>query len=116
MQIDLLDFSILAFASFTVTYLIMYTDGLGDIFKYIRRLFGIKQVPILDDDGNVVDYIYESNESLLAKLMECFWCFNTWVSLAVVILYIALPEIFPVFVWLAMIGVAGTINKLIPED
>ena len=65
--------TVVGLATFAITFILVNVDGPFDIFLRFRKLFGVKYIPVLDDNGNVVEYI-EETDSFLAKLVTCFWC------------------------------------------
>ncbi len=101
---------------FVVAYMLHHLDGPLDVFLKIRKLVGIIDVPVLNDDGNVVDRVREVADKPLAKLVACFWCLSTWVSLASTILYGLAVHLswwqYPIL-WLASTAISGIINERI---
>lgn len=90
----------LAAATFAITYMIRFTDGPGDIFLRFRKLVGFTYIDRGDEIVEVVD------DKFLPKLVECFWCFGTWIALCVVLLNTFVPFIVQ---WFAIIGIAGAV-------
>jgi len=106
------DFILVSLAVFGITYLVVYFDGPFEILWKIRRVCGVKRVPVLDSVGQQVDIIEEPT-SELAKLIKCHWCLTVWVSfvvsLAYVLLFGAALVRFP-FLWLASVSVSGLLH------
>jgi len=68
---------------------ILHWEGIA---KPIRRLFGIKDVMVEDEDGNKeTKFVYPDN--FLGKLWSCFWCLSVWVSIGTTILVLVFPFI-----------------------
>lgn len=98
---------------FAIAYLIRYTDGPFDIFYRFRKRIGVY---LEEWDGDVYSGEVEDPDpdKFLAKLVSCFWCLSTWVSLGVTSLYVILygdSHIFP-FMWLFAIGLSGVLHKV----
>jgi hypothetical protein len=75
------DYIVLAIAVFGFTYLVRFMDGPFDIFIKFRELVGIKYVPTLSSFANPEPDTEEIPDKFFAKLVGCFWCFTTWISI-----------------------------------
>ena len=101
---------------FTVAYLLRYTDGPFDIFYHFRIWVGVYADEVSVVDGiEVTEEIEDPNPAgFFAKLVTCFWCLSTWMSLAITILYVVLfgdMRIFP-FMWLFATGLSGLLHEI----
>lgn len=111
MKISILDIVLIVFSSYGITYMIRYTYGPGDVFLKFRIWMGMRYKPLLDETGmHPAGWIEEDwhEDSWHAKLVQCFWCLNTWVSLALVLLFPKLP--IWIYVWFAIVGIAGFLH------
>jgi len=106
------DFVVVSLAVFSITYLAVYFDGPFGVLWKIRRLCGVKRVPILNTIGQEVDIVEEARSGL-AKFVKCHWCFTTWISLVVFSTYIILAGVdvvwFP-FLWMAGVAISGLLH------
>ncbi len=102
--------------TFGICYLVRYTDGPLNMFARFRGKLGIRSLSVLDNNGNITDYIEESDDSFFAKLISCFWCFSTWISFAGTIIYFFIGHYtllaFP-FIWFGAVGISGTVHKFV---
>lgn len=78
------------------------------IFTPVRKLFGIKEIPIINKDGNIVDTKFIYPDTFFGKLWSCFWCLSVWVSLGVTIVILVFPWVLLPF---AISAVAIIIEK-----
>lgn len=107
--------------SFTITFLMRYTEGPFDIFAHFRR-FVRMEIPIILHDHNGEPVIAgwaedEEPELFFAKLVYCFWCFTAWISFLVslfVFITFNLDNIllFPLL-WFFATGVSGILNSVL---
>lgn len=108
-------------ASFGLTYMVRYSSGPFNIFYWILSLAGIARYPVLDGDGNIVNYIeeIETPNRFITKLVSCFWCLTTWISGLLTILYIfAYPNTYWslwLLIWFGSIGLSGWLYERIPD-
>lgn len=105
-------------STFTIVFLLKYTDGPFDIFYRLRKLSGLV-VPIIGNSGDVVDYVEDEDpDTFFALLFKCFWCLSTWVAFFLAIAYILVTGmtmwIFP-FLWLSSVGVSGILLELVTK-
>jgi hypothetical protein len=113
----MIDILYVGLSTFTVVYLVKFTDGPFDIFYRFKKFIGLI-IPLYDDgETSVVSYIEDDDPSgFVAQVVRCFWCFSTWISFVLSIAYILLVNksvyVFP-FLWLASIGISGFIHTLI---
>jgi hypothetical protein len=114
---------VVGLASLYITYTVRYLEGPFGIYHWIMSKFGIHWMPMLDSDGNFTGYVEHTfrapgKENFLQKLASCFWCFTTWICLAVTIVYVTLSSLNfgqGVFVWLASAGLSGWLFERIPD-
>ena len=82
---------VLHLSVFGLTYLLRYFEGPFDVLLHFRKACGIQYLPVLDEDGNLVNIIEEPitrQHGWLARLVGCHWCLTTWVSIVAVVLYV----------------------------
>ena len=109
----------LALAAFGVSYIVRYTDGPYEIFRSLRKSVGIIYVPVYDAYLEAEGEVEEVDESSqLAKVVDCFWCLTTWVSLALTLLLnqdrkMTLAEF--VVCWLSATGFSGMLHKFLDD-
>ncbi len=100
------DFLILALAIFRVIRLIAYDN----ITLFIRELFlDVRTVSLVPGGEESVERV-PSNSSFkrtVSKLLCCPWCLGVWVALGALYLYLAFPELWLLFVLLALSAVAS---------
>src|SRR5690606_28071978 len=113
----MLDYIFLAISVFGFTYLLRYLDGPFDILRKFRELSGIRYVPeyeLLNQSVylRVRDNVEEIPDKLFAKLVGCFWCLSTWISILYCVTYAILYSkgIFETFTGIFIcVGISGTI-------
>ena len=111
---------VVGLASFYVTYTVMNLEGPFGLYHKILSLAGV-MLPVYGDDGKVVSYVdadIKITDWPIAKLIRCFWCFTTWVCLAVTIIYGILSSLNIgqcAFVWLASAGLSGWLFERISD-
>ena len=69
------------FATYYITYLILYKDGPFDIFAKFRFFMGVNK-PIYGIDNEIIGF--EPNGKLLSKLVSCYTCLSFWVAIILV--------------------------------
>lgn len=102
--------AIIALATFGATYIIRYQDGPFHVFHRLRVVSGIEYVPVLNDNGLVIDCVEEVSTKFFAQLLGCHWCLGTWVAGFLTTLAVALgyvPMTAWMFYWLMACGVTG---------
>lgn len=108
MIVNVYNIVIIAIASYTITYMIRYTDGPFDAFKKLRTISGVMyDLVYIDSYETVVETIADTYS---AKLISCFWCLCTWVSILLWILHYYAMFICEIF---AIIGMANIIHILV---
>jgi hypothetical protein len=112
MNIDILDFIILALASFRLTRLIVFDK----ITEFLRDPF-FDEVEEENDDGTMEVYYLPKGtpiKKFIGDLLSCYWCTGVWVSAAVVVGYLLLPVVFvPIILVLAVAGLAAILEALV---
>lgn len=114
---------VIGLASLYLTYTVRYLEGPFGIYHWVMSKCGIHWMPMYDSNGDFVSYVehtFRSHEKLsfITKLVLCYWCFTTWVCLAVTIIYVSLSSLNfgqGVFVWLASAGLSGWLFERIPD-
>lgn len=93
------------------------TDGPFDVFKRLRKAFGVLYHPVLDENGKSVDEIEEvPKDNQLAVLITCPWCSSAWISIPFIAYYAfkyQIPFFFVVYMWFFVIGVSALFNAVI---
>jgi hypothetical protein len=80
---------------------------------------GVERLPMYDNDGDLIEEIERATtpNRFITKLVLCFWCFTTWISLAITIVYGLLMDMNIgqlLLVWLASAGLSGWLFERIP--
>jgi hypothetical protein len=75
------DYVFLSIAVFGFTYLVRYTNGPFDLLKKFRELAGIRYVPVISGFADPLPDMEEIPDKFFAKLVGCFWCLTTWISI-----------------------------------
>ena len=112
MNIDFLNFTILALASFRLTRLIVFDK----ITEFLRAPF-FDEIEEENEEG-IMEVYYRPKETPIKKfigeLLSCYWCTGFWVSMAVVFGYILFPVFFePIILVFAVAGLAAIFESLI---
>ena len=100
---------VVGLASLYITYTVRHLEGPFGSYHKILSLAGVIQ-PIYGNDGELLNYIEVTSDRFIAKLVRCFWCFTTWVCLAITIAYVVCSSLNfwqGAFVWLASSGLSG---------
>ena len=107
MHLTILQFLILALATWRVSYMLVNEDGPYAIVARLRQLLGVRYD----------EYSHAYGLSMPGKLLTCVYCTSVWVGIAYVIIYlvnsfmatvVALP--------LALSAVAIIINDFCDKD
>jgi hypothetical protein len=109
LELTWLQFTVLIFASFRFTHLIVFDE----ITSFIRDPF-VKVTYEPDDSGQVVRRINILGTGwryTLGLFLSCHWCVGIWSSVILLALYIWLPVVYPLHVILAISGVAAVIES-----
>lgn len=96
-------------AVFAMGWMLRYVDGPFDVFLKFRELCGISTEPVIDHDMKVGE-VEIIADTFLAKLVSCFWCSATWLSIICVTIWYIAPII---VIILAVIGVSGILNEVV---
>jgi Protein of unknown function (DUF1360) len=112
MEISLLDFTILALASFRLTRLIVFDK----ITEFIRNPF-FDEIEEVNEDGLMEVYYFPKQtpiKKFLGELLSCYWCTGIWVSAALVLGYIFFSSFFEIFILVfAVAGFASLLESLV---
>ncbi len=111
---------VVGLASFYITYTVKYLEGPFGLCHKILSLTG-NLLPVYGDDGEVVRYVdasIETTNRFITKVVDCFWCFTTWICLAVTIIYglvigMSIAQLF--LVWLASAGLSSWLFERISD-
>lgn len=98
--------------SYLLSIYLVEEEGPIDIFGHIRKALGVN-VPILDPDGEVVEYA--ANGSYLSRIMTCRVCNTPYTSVIAWALFIVTFDLLSIeSVWglIAGIGMATFAQKL----
>jgi hypothetical protein len=107
-MVEITDIILLGLTVFTLSFLIHSLDGPWDVFKKFRESYGV----LYNDDGE----LYFVPDTFSAKLLSCFWCTATWVSLIVCIVYVVIfPFLLLYFLFLVAtsIAIAGIVHTYV---
>jgi hypothetical protein len=112
MTIDLLDFIIVALASFRLTRLIVFDK----ITEFLRNPF-FDEIEEKNQEGKTEVY-YVPKETTLKKfigeMLSCYWCTGVWVSAAIVTGYLLSPAVFvPIILVFAVAGLAAIVESIV---
>lgn len=111
---------VIGLASLYITYTVRYLDGPFDLYRKILSLAGVIE-PVYGYNNDIVNYIevnVEDSDRFITKLVGCFWCFTTWVSMILTVIYGSCSSLNVgqcVFVWLASAGLSGLLFERIPD-
>ena len=84
-------------AVYGIVQIVTYTDGPLDVFYRLREFVGYYDVEV---------------DKFFGKLLRCFWCSATWVSLFFTILYFTSRPVFDFLVlWFGCVAVAGIVSN-----
>lgn len=112
MNIDLLNFIILALASFRLTRLIVFDK----ITEFIRQPF-FDEIEEENEEGTIeVFYVPKRTplKKFIGELLSCYWCTGVWISTAVVAGYLIYPTIFlPIILVFAVAGLAAILESIV---
>ena len=111
---------VVGLASFYITYTVKYLEGPFCLCHKILLLTG-NLLPVYGDDGKVVRYVdadIETTDRFITKVVDCFWCFTTWICLAITVIYglvmgIGIAQLF--LVWLASSGLSSWLFERISD-
>ncbi|PLR97747.1 DUF1360 domain-containing protein [Bacillus sp. T33-2] len=109
MEITILDFVILCFASFRLTRMLVYDK----IAEFIRRPF-FDELAEMNEAGETEIYVVPKQTGIrgfFGDLLSCYWCTGVWASGILIIMYYFHPAFaVPVLLVLAVAGVASLIE------
>lgn len=112
MSIDLLDFIIVALASFRLTRLIVFDK----ITEFLRAPF-FDEIEEENEEGIMEVYYLPKQtpiKKFIGELLSCYWCTGVWVSTAIVMGYLLLPSVFvPIILVFAVAGLAAMLESLV---
>ena len=100
------DFLLLALAIFRIIRLVAYDN----ITLFFREFFlDVKTVSLAPGGEEFVERVPSENsfKRTMTKLLNCPWCLGPWVTLGVLYLYLSYPELWLLFVLLALSAVAS---------
>lgn len=113
------DFLILAICCFGLTYLLRYTYGPFNIFKKFRELCGMQYNLVYDAEYEVVMNYDEvevmEDDKFITKLISCFWCFTTWISIIMYVIYLMWNPILYFCIPFGLIGLSGAIHNMVHD-
>lgn len=80
----MMEFIILALATWRLSSLLTEETGPGDIFLKIRELAGITHME---------KEVYEIPEKFLPELLSCIWCASIWIAILITVSYLLYPHV-----------------------
>ena len=97
-----------------------YLEGPFGLCHKILSLTG-NLLPVYDDNGKVARYVEASvgtTNRYITKVVDCFWCFTTWICLIVTIIYglamgMSIAQSF--LIWLASAGLSSWLFERISD-
>ncbi|KGX85430.1 DUF1360 domain-containing protein [Pontibacillus marinus] len=110
MSVSWMELLILVFASFRITRLFVYDS----ITEWIRKPFH-RYVEHETEDGETETYIEIKGRGLRAfigELLSCHWCTGFWVSAVVLISYLYVPILYPLWIIFAISGVVALLFEI----
>lgn len=114
MSISIFEFTLLCFATFRLTRLIVFDT----ITTFIRKPFH-ELIEETNSEGVVETYLHVKGTGLkywIGDLLSCYWCVGVWSSIFLFFSYYAFPVIMaPVIIILAVAGVAAFIESIISK-
>ncbi len=102
-SITWLQLFILALSSFRLTHLIVYDQ----ITWFLRRPF----VPTSKEEREAM--VEGSWRYWIGSFITCHWCVGIWSSLIITLTYLYLPWLYPLFLVLAIAGLAAIFESLV---
>ncbi|MEC1523974.1 DUF1360 domain-containing protein [Neobacillus niacini] len=112
MNIDFLNFTILALASFRLTRLIVFDK----ITEFLRAPF-FDEIEEENEEGTIEVYYLPKGtpiKKFIGELLSCYWCTGVWVSGVVVCGYLFLPAVFmPIILVFAVAGLAALVETIV---
>lgn len=112
MNIDFLNLTILALASFRLTRLIVFDK----ITEFLRDPF-FDEIEEENEEGKMEVYYLPKQtpiKKFIGELLSCYWCTGVWVSAAVVSGYLFLPAVFvPIILVFAVAGLAALVETIV---
>ncbi|MDP4085064.1 MAG: DUF1360 domain-containing protein [Bacillota bacterium] len=109
--INWLGLFVVIFASFRITHLIVFDE----IAAFIRKPF-LEIVTQKDSNGEEESVLHPKGKGLrhfIGKLLSCYWCTGFWCSVAVVLIYLYVPVMFPILLIFAVAGASSMIESKI---
>ena len=102
-------------ATFGFIYIVRYTDGPFNMLKWFRTLIGFVYI----ENQIKGTYLEEVKPKFFAKLVNCPWCFATWVAAAFTALVLAFPGNL-IITWAVLtfagLGVSGVIHTWVMKQ
>ncbi|MYL32206.1 DUF1360 domain-containing protein [Pontibacillus yanchengensis] len=113
MSINWMDFILLVLASYRVTNLLVYDS----ITEWIRSPFH-RIVVKENDSGEQEEFIEIKGKGLQAfigELLSCHWCTGVWASALVLLTFMYLPILIPLWIIFAISGGASLLMSIFPR-
>ena len=105
-------FVLLAFATWRLSYMLVWESGPLDILWKVRIWFGVGY----DENGWPSVATTEKRwRRLFGGVLSCVWCLSVWISFVFCAFYVGWKILFPVW-WFAVSGAAILINEVIGDD
>ena len=105
------DFVILSLAILRIIRLVAYDN----ITLFLREVFlDVKTVRYAEEGEEFIERVPSENslKRTIAKLLNCPWCVGVWIALFVLYIYLAYPQLWIVFILLALSSVASLLQLL----
>lgn len=111
-MIEIVDFSLLALATFRLTRLLVYDK----ITQFIRKPFHYEYEKVLED-GTVETYFEIKGtgiQKFIGELLSCYWCTGVWCALFLYLGYLFIPNYFiPIIIILSIAGCASFLEAVL---
>lgn len=108
----MMDFIILAFASFRLTRLIVFDK----ITAFIRSPF-FNEIEETNQNGEIILYYVPKDgliKNFFGELLSCYWCTGVWSTVLLCIVYLYFPAITaPILLVLSVAGMAALIETIL---
>jgi hypothetical protein len=112
MDINLMDFVLLALACFRLTRLVVFDK----ITEFLRAPF-FEEREEENEEGFIEVYYFPKStpiKKFIGELLSCYWCTGIWVSAGLVVGYLYFPHFFtPIILIAAIAGLGSILESLV---
>lgn len=107
----MLDIFLIGLAAWRLAHMLVKEDGPFEMFSKLRKLAGIEQIVINDD--NTIDVALTAKNTLAEGLL-CVWCVSVWTATLLYVGTLIQPLHTP-FMWLSSILAISAIAIIVQE-